>query len=203
MENFSQNQEQAAILDYFGKDVQGTFLDLGANDGITLSNTRALALMGWAGILVDASPNAFERLKENYRGAAGITCYHAALAGYDGKINLHDSGKLISDKDVALVSTVNQWDYDRFKGAVRFEDVIVPCFTWETFLNASPIKTFTMMSIDIEGSELDVLPRMDLSKTMLVCLEWNGREDLRLEYDKYLRGFNVIYTSGENLIYAR
>lgn len=205
--NYSQNGEQAVILEYFrhNQGIQNppTFLDLGANDGITLSNTWALACNKWNGVLVDASPKAFERLKTNYRGVKGISVYHLALATYDGKITLQESGELISDKDVALVSSVNQSEVDRFKGAVRYEPVIVPCFTWKTFLEASPIKEFTMISMDIEGSELDVLPHMDLSETMLVCIEWNGKQELRHEYNRHLQGFKIIYTSAENMIYAR
>lgn len=211
MENYSQNDEQAVILDYFRRLVPNdpanpllpTFLDLGANDGVTLSNTKALADQGWSGVLVDASPKAFERLKTNYRGKQGISCYQCALAGHDGRIALHESGELLGEKDVALVSSVNQSEVDRFKSTVHYHEVIVPCFTWETFLEASPIKDFTMMSIDIEGSELQVLPRMDLSKTMLVCIEWNGKEELRHAYNEYMAVFKIIYTSAENLIYAR
>jgi len=55
---YSQNNEQQVILDYFGEHYIGTFLDLGCNDGQTFSNTRALALNGWSGVLVDASANA-------------------------------------------------------------------------------------------------------------------------------------------------
>jgi len=205
MQKFSQNDEESTIIDYFrAKPTKAaTFLDLGANDGVTLSNTRKLVQHGWHGVLVDASPKAFERLRLNCKGWEGLSCYHIALAAYDGKITLQESGELLSDKDVALVSSVNQSEVDRFKPAVRYESVVVPCFTWATFLEASPIKKFAMISMDIEGSELDVLPHMDLSYTQLLVIEWNGREDLRREYDKYLHGFKIIYTSGENLIYAR
>lgn len=207
MQKFSQNDEEQAIIAFFDANPVGakplTFLDLGANDGVTLSNTRALVHRGWHGVLVDASPKAFERLRLNCKGYPGLSCYHMAMSSYDGKITLQESGELLTDKDVALVSSVNQSEVDRFKASVRYESVTVPCFTWETFLTASPIKNFTMISMDIEGSELDVLPHMDLSETMLVCIEWNGKEELRQEFDKYLHGFKIIYTSGENLIYAR
>jgi hypothetical protein len=36
---YSQNNEEQLILDYFGPVFKGTCLDLGANDGETLSNT--------------------------------------------------------------------------------------------------------------------------------------------------------------------
>lgn len=58
MKDFSQNGEQAHILHYF--DVMGIekghLVDLGAGDGYTMSNTRALLERGWTGTLVDGDP---------------------------------------------------------------------------------------------------------------------------------------------------
>ena len=42
----SQNNEEALVKQYFGTK-HGTFIDIGANDGITLSNTYAAAQRGW------------------------------------------------------------------------------------------------------------------------------------------------------------
>lgn len=50
----SQNNEQQAILRHFGS-FTGRFLDVGAYDGVRLSNTRALLELGWAGVLVEPS----------------------------------------------------------------------------------------------------------------------------------------------------
>ena len=44
---YSQNNEEQVILDYFGNKI-GNLLDIGANDGITLSNSRKLIELGWA-----------------------------------------------------------------------------------------------------------------------------------------------------------
>jgi hypothetical protein len=59
-----------------------------------------------------------------------------------------------------------------------------------------------MISLDIEGDEMNVLPDIDLSKTRLICIEWNSKPELKNAYEKYLEGFKVIYASAENLIYA-
>ena len=200
--NYSQNSEQDIILNYF-QSHKGTFLDLGANDGVTFSNTRALAELGWTGVLIDASPKAFKKLEANYKDRLNFHLYNLAIGRMNGILKFHESGSLIGTDDVALVSTFHKHEMDRFKSAVQYEEIEVKCLTWSAFLAGCPIKDFDFISMDIEGNEMDVLPYMDLTNTKMICIEFNGNEELKREYEKFLFGFNLIYTSGENLIYAR
>jgi FkbM family methyltransferase len=198
----SQNNEEQIILNYF-RDNTGTFLSLGENDGLTFSNVRALAERGWRGVMVEPSPKAFQRLKELYNGHKGFYVYQFAISDHNGKAMLQESGPLCSPSDVGLVSTFHSQEKQRFDKSVKYDPVEVKTFKWKTFLNRLTIKEFDMISIDVEGSELAILPDMDLSKTKLICIEHNGKAELKAEYEKYLNGFKLIYTSGENLIYAR
>lgn len=77
---FSQFEEEKIILEYWGDRV-ASFLDIGAWDGIELSNTRALALKGWSGILVEPEPSAFLRLLNNVSSISGMICVNAAVSG--------------------------------------------------------------------------------------------------------------------------
>jgi FkbM family methyltransferase len=199
---YSQNNEQEIILEYLRGQV-GTFLDLGANDGVTLSNTRALAEIGWSGVLIEASPKAFKRLQANYPDPTKYHLYNFAIGSFNGIVEFNESGSLLGNDDVALVSTLNESEMNRFKKVVHYEKVEAKCLTWETFIHGCPVKHFDFVSMDIEGNELEVLPFMDLSKTYLLVIEWNGRYDLKAEYEKYLKGFTLIHTNGENLIYGR
>jgi len=206
--NYSQSNEQEVILNYFSSSDNkiihnGSFIDIGANDGRTFSNTRALAERGWRGVLIEPSPKAYAKLKELYSGHKGFYLYNYAIGSHNGKAMLQESGSLCSDSDVGLVSTFHSHEQDRFKRTVQYEPVEVKIFKWKTFLNRLTIKEFDFISMDCEGSELDILPDMDLTKTKCICLEWNSKPELKTEYEKYLTGFNLIYTSGENLIYAR
>lgn len=199
---YSQNCEQDIILNYFGER-KGVFLDLGANDGVTLSNTRALANTGWAGVLVDASPKAFKKLQENYPNQNDFHLYNIALSHENGILKFKESGTLLGAGDVALVSSFHDSEIERFKSVVEYEEIEAKCLTWPAFIQGCPVKDFDFISMDIEGSELDVLPYIDLSNTAMLCIEWNSKEELKREYEKYLYGFKLIYTSAENLIYAR
>lgn len=202
MKSYSQNNEQEHILNYFG-DYVGTFADLGSNDGITFSNVRALVEHGWTGIFVEPSPIAFDRLKENYAGLKGLYFYPFALGGHNGRVILNESGALVSQDDVSLVSTIKPAEMKRFKKSVKYSPITVDVYRWKTALNRWYIKTFDFISLDIEGAEMDVLPEIDLTETKCICLEWNGKEALKQEYEKYLSGFKLIYASPENLIYGR
>ena len=48
---FSQYNEDEIITEFFGN-YAGTFLDVGAYDGISDSNTHALSLKNWRGVYI-------------------------------------------------------------------------------------------------------------------------------------------------------
>jgi FkbM family methyltransferase len=197
---YSQNKEEQVIIDYF-KDYVGTFIDIGANDGQTLSNTRRLAELGWSGVCVEPSPHAYEKLVQLYPKKNGkVYTYPFALGATNDNIVFWESGNHLGKDDVGLLSTHDQSETARFPGT-QYEKIEVQCFRWKTFLNRLKIKFFDVVSIDTEGMELTILEQMDLSNVKLLCVEWNGKN--KEKFDHYAEGFKLIYTSAENLIYAK
>jgi FkbM family methyltransferase len=205
MKRYSQNLEQDYILEYF-QGRKGTFIDIGANSGIDLSNTRALAELGWSGCFIEPSPKAFEKLKENYKGLSGFYFYNLALGDHNGNAILQESSSLLNAADVGLVSTFESSEMQRFKSICTYEPVTVKMFKWKTFYNRLRIKEFTFISLDIEGFELKVLPDMDLTKTEMLCIEHNGSKEKKEQYLYYTSKYGmdkIIYESGENIIIVR
>jgi len=197
---YSQNKEEEVILKYFNGKI-GTFADIGANDGKTLSNTFALTEQGWKGVLVEPSPKAFALLKENYKDHKAYL-YNFALGNTNGNVKFYDCGTHLNKGDHGLLSTMVEEEKRRWTKE-RFDEIEVKCFRWKTFLNRLSVKDFDFISMDIEGMEVSLLKQMDLRSTSCVCLEWNSKPEVKTEFDKLMIGFNIIYTSPENLIYGR
>lgn len=200
--SYTQNDEERVILDYF-KGYVGTFCSLGENDGITFSNVRALAERGWSGVMIEPDPEAFARLEKLYLEYKGLYTYNYAIGDHNGKKILQKSSSLLKTGDTGLVSTFNASEMERFKSVVSYTPIEVQYYTWRTARNRWSIQKFDMISMDIEGDEIKVLPDIDLKDTRLICIEFNGRQDLKTKYEKYLEGFKLIYTNPENLIYVR
>jgi FkbM family methyltransferase len=202
--NYSQNQEQAAILKYF-EGHTGTFLDLGANDGKTLSNTRALAELGWCGVLVEPSPIAFPKLKKLYESEKKgcYYLYNCAIGLSNGTVPLYESGTLLKTGDTALVSTLVKDETKRFASTVEYTDIECKVYRWKTFLNRLSIKKFEFVSIDVEGLDVAIIQQMDLTDTKLLCIETNGSKERESDILSQTSKFgltNIIYRSGENII---
>jgi FkbM family methyltransferase len=200
---YSQNEEEKYILEYF-KDKTGTFCEIGSNDGVTLSNTWALAKLGWRGVHIEPS-RAFHKLRQNYEGMKGFYFYKFAIGTKNGKVMMKESGNHLNSEDVGLLSTMCEEDYNKWKSSTQFTEVEVDCLRWKTFLNRASIKNFDFVNIDIEGLDLAVLKQIDLIGVSMICIEWNSKPEFKVEVEKYLASFDnyrLIYTSNENLIYA-
>lgn len=202
---YSQNSEEAIIKNYF-KSYKGTFLDIGCNDGITLSNTFALALEGWKGTLVDASPMAYERLLNNYAGKENYDLLNYAIGSQDGEILLHESGELLGKGDVALVSSTRTDETERWATMkMPFTDVLVPCLTFKSLLEKTSFKKYELVSIDIEGMEKEVVPQINFFElgTRMAVIEWNSKDGKFYDGLMIPHGFRLIHMNAENRIYAK
>lgn len=199
--SYSQNNEEQIILKYFKDKPEGTFLDLGAFDGVRLSNTRALAEKGWSGILVDASPTVFKQLSDNYKGNTKCICLNVALSQNTGTQRFYDNAEAAG---TLIPAQVDRW---KDKG-LQFKEEAVHGYTWSDFafkymqlFNGK----YDFISIDIEGADYYILKQIDLDLygTSMVCVEWNSgnREKFENYFAKY--SMKLIHENAENLIFAK
>jgi len=204
---FSQNNEEEIIIKLFNGMHKGTFLDIGSNDGITLSNTYALAnYYGWTGLLVEASPKAYARLLKNYELIdRDFDFQNVAIGTKDGYLEFYESGELLNRGDIALVSSSVPSELKRWESLnMPFEKMTVPMTSVETMLARSRHSKFDLLSIDIEGMELEVLPQIDFFKLgiKVACIEWNSKYELDYNRIMFPYGFKLVSKNQENLIYT-
>lgn len=209
---FSQGDEQKWVTEYFGmtgsfvEGRQQTFLDLGANDGETLSNTRALALKGWRGLCVDASPLAAQRLMQLYRDSETVQTYWTGVGEEAGTMTFWESGTHLKNGDVGLLSTFNEADMLKWKtSGEEFTKTMVPVVTVAQLLDAARVTTFDFISIDIEGKDLCVLQQLDLTalQCKMVIVEVNAQDTTPFVAHCRKHGLRYVRRNGENLCFQR
>lgn len=206
--NYSQNNEQQIIGRYFGR-FAGVALDIGANDGITISNTYALWDRGWKGALVEPSPQAFDRLRKNlaeFVVTQAVDLYNRAVGVKDEQMILHDCGTHLKKNDVALLSTLVESERDKWAAAGNeFEPVRVDVLTWNTLQGMMRWKHFDLVSIDAEGMDLEILRQMDLSAMAVQMLviehEHCDREGIIAHCDQH--GMKLHAANHQNSIFVR
>jgi FkbM family methyltransferase len=203
MKIYSQNDEQVHIVNFFG-DYVGNFLDIGANDGVTLSNTCELFRRGWGGVYVEPSEKCFKELLSIMLVHSNIHGYNVAIGKENGTFDFWESGEHLGKGDHGLLSSLKEGETKKWTKE-SFSKKQVEVWTVEKLLSESPIKTFDFVSIDIEGLDYDVMVQMDfdLMGTKMICVETNSKED-----EKYIAfcekfGFKVLHKTHENLIFAR
>jgi FkbM family methyltransferase len=147
------------IFDLYKNVYNKIFLDIGANDGFTQSNTYELETKNnWTGLLIEPSVKWKDKLIKE-RPNSIIEC--AAVSNYTGTIQ--------GDFDGSLMSSVNgKRLYDdvlKHKGIhIEINNVEVPCYTLTDICKKHNMFDIELCSIDVEGHECDVLDGLDFSQ---------------------------------------
>lgn len=199
--NYSQNDEQNVILKFFG-DKHGRFLDIGAYDGVTYSNTRALLELGWTGVLVEPSPHNLVKLIAACQPFADrVEVVGAAVAGPCAKTLCHLQIEETPDRGWA--STIADRP-DRILKECRVTYRVPVLRLFELMIEE---EVFDFVSIDAECMDFDIL--MDLPfqlrrQCRMICIEPTDLAE-RAEMKTYLQaiGFTVHHETPENLIAIR
>ena len=155
-------------------DRPGVFVEMGAFDGVTYSNTIMLEkCFRWNGFLIEANPANFATLRRSGRKAA---IAHSAVCDPPGVINMTVAGANVAG-DVRTMSEqhARRWAPKNAIGGV----VGVSCQPMLQLLsahqNGSPLRddSVDFFSLDVEGAEEAVLraSRMPLFRSVLVEMD--------------------------------
>ncbi len=122
------------------------FVDVGAFDGITYSNTyRLFKGNNWYGIYVEPNPISIESLKKNCQPIKSYTLHECAAGSSD------HIAKLYLDNEFSCMYSMPNKEFIQIK--VKTLNNIL-----------SDISKYNLLSLDVEGYEIEVLKNYDISQ---------------------------------------
>ncbi|HZL59422.1 MAG TPA: FkbM family methyltransferase [Stellaceae bacterium] len=204
--SFSQHGQDLFVYETFFKDraEPGVFVDVGAYDGVTFSNTLLFERHGWRGICIEPLPSVFEKLKAN-RSAVCLNCAVSDRSGRAAFVEADMPGgyeKMYSglranfDEHHARLIREHGSNVRTYEIQVR---------TLREILEAHSARTVDYLSVDTEGSEWKILRDFDLVAfdVKVLSVENNTRDEkIRLHLAK--RGFRQIHVfAGFDELYSR
>lgn len=205
---YSQNAEDVFVLDYF-KGFKGTLLEVGANDGRTLSNSLLLIENGWKGHLIEPGRKVFGSLYALHEFNPSVKMYNYGIGNKFETVTLYESGAhIINGSDLGLVSTIDYAETERWrKSGVQFDEITIQINTFDGFYKFCNSDTFDFISIDAEGLDWQILQQIDLNSVgcKCLCIEFNGDNELQVRFSIYCAsyGLKLAHINNENLIYIR
>jgi FkbM family methyltransferase len=151
--NYSQLNQDLWILSKFDKNFKGFFVDIGANDGITINNSYLLEQNGWNGVCIEPNIHEFNKLNESRKS----NNYQVCISDFNGKCYFEENG---------------------FFGKILGKNAgNTDCFTLEYFLDSIDApKIIDYLSIDVEGGEYDIIKDFPFEKYFIkyITVEHNA-----------------------------
>lgn len=188
----SQVGQDLLAYTYFKGKKDGFFIDIGAFDGVYISNTYLFEKLGWKGICVEADPDRFALLKNNRK----CDCYNLAIHSKTcDKLNFITSNASTLN---VLEEHAPNMHIERMKidgHQKKLKTIEVDSITFNDLMSKyyPDIKHIDFLSIDIEGGELIVLESIDFNKYSfgLITVENNFEEGVLVNFMKE-RGYKVL-----------
>jgi FkbM family methyltransferase len=189
----------------FGGMREGIFVDIGAHDGVTFSNSYFFEkARGWSGVCVEPNPDAFERLRTN-RQCTVLNCCVVANAGTVSFRKLSGHAEMlsgISEKYHPDHKERVEQELKEFGGTS--ETIRVEARTFESIAKEQAISEIHYLSIDTEGGEFDILRSIPFDRLFVhaATVECNYDEDrVRVAALMDEQGFDLAITLSQDLLF--
>ena len=178
--SFSQYGEDLVIDAVLGCPTTGIFVDIGANDPVTLNNTKRFSLRGWTGINVEPNPVLFGRLAADCPADVNVCAGVGSSAG-ELPFFLVDPDTLSSfDEHTAHQNLLD------YPGSEIIETIPVPIVSLDKLFgdNLESGTRIDFLSVDVEGLEIEVLSSNDWDawRPYLLLVEANRYEGPVIQY---------------------
>ena len=191
---FGQWETDRVIETYFEKGYVGKCIDVGAADGKRGSNTYYFEKLGWRCLCIEANPEHKKSLQELRRSVIMQAC---------GNVKLYEEMELqvfrVGDRDIS--TSITSLDPDK-RLVEDHKHIIQNQYSVKVIVNSltniirgiwvpGSYDTIDFISIDTEGTELDVIKGIDFDSfnVMLLVIE-NNYDDTKIS--EYLNQLGYI-----------
>lgn len=154
----------------------GVFVEIGANDGFSDSQTWLLErCLGWTGVLIEAQPDIFRLLEKSKRtakkvNAAACNRGNVTMTGVgvrkDGSVDERRTG-VSGAIELMTARYMKNW-----RGLLDLQNVsVVPCIPLDRIIHDAGFSHVDFISVDVQGAEYDVLSTADPRMFNVIMVE--------------------------------
>ncbi|KAK9824644.1 hypothetical protein WJX72_012022 [[Myrmecia] bisecta] len=151
-------EDKHAHTHYFHNMVEGTYLEMGALDGVTFSNTKFFHdSLGWRGVLIEPNPRLHDKLKDN---RPNDVCFNAAVCSTPSPVHFIEGQSAENPVFGAAVGGILEFmsaDYRALwhPNADPSQLPAVMCLGLTALLQKAGATHIDFFSLDVEGAELE------------------------------------------------
>ncbi len=162
---YAQHSEDLVIKELLG--IVNNFIDIGANDGFSCSNSFLFALAGASGLMFEPVASVFNKLSGLYSLNKQIKCINEGIS--DGQ----KSVEIMSDNLLSYIPETQDLEHKKMLSQYFSKDAImekIKVNSLSYWMNKYPIFTqVDFVSVDVEGHELSVIKGIDFSQFKTRC----------------------------------
>jgi len=183
-----------------------TFVEIGAHDGITFSNSKFLeSKEDWSGICIEANPAVYGRLIKNRPNS---TCLNVAVSDRDGEANfLLNTGHtemlsgLVTDYSKKHRKRIDR-ELAKYGGTSNI--LVIPSLKLETIISEQELSEIDLLMIDVEGAEYSILKAIDFTRVRInsILVERNYSSSPIYQFLNR-QGFSRLVSLGGDDLYFR
>ena len=185
--------------------VPGTFVELGAFDGETHSNSAILErCFHWNGLLIEANPANAAKLKKSTRKATKV---HSAICPTRGMVNFTVRGGPVAGQ-LNQLSERHQRDWSTLNKPEMFAPV--SCQPLAAIMATADLPEATFLSLDVEGAEATVMETIRPSAFKVIMVETDGDDkDKEQRVDRRIKAHGlrlvpgVLHGMSQSSLYVR
>jgi FkbM family methyltransferase len=179
--------EDKLLFEHFTEKRTGFYVEVGALDGIYVSNTFFFEQIGWQGVLIEPIAEAANKCAQR-RPRSQVVCCAAVAPDSPAEIEF----EVVEGWEALSAPSLNRERLHEYEPQVR--KITVQAKTLDTILQEANASQIDFLTIDVEGHEWSVLQGFTISRwrpTIVIIERWGSLPDDKIM--DYMHKNNYLY----------
>jgi FkbM family methyltransferase len=186
-------------------------VQIGANDGCRYDPYRKyIERFKLSGVLVEPLPEIYQKLLDNYKDQPQLAFENAAIGPEDGNMPLYrltENGK--GSDGMSVYASFSRSQVEKFRdlahNPMEIEAVNVPVMTFDTLIKKHDIDHVSLLAIDTEGFDFEIIKSIDFEKTKPRIIEYEHTHLSRNDEKECVQllvseGYKVLRSFGDDTL---